>query len=382
MGKMRHESDSILRIRFESTRAAQEGRELALAADNILAEWQAWANGADVVWKDSRGVVVRRTTAEDSGGVVWHQHPINLDGRQYGTINVRGPMLFRTHAGDAASLTARTALLTVELHRWAHTEAERRGEKIQRLLEQGFTEEVALLFELCGLPRKTGPLHIAVIEMAGGTPFQEMDRLRDFLIPYLWAYRPTFPFVGYTPNGLAALIPVAAVPDLSRQLNTWLDAWHELYPETPARSAIVRAEGLPAARDALQRGYATVAAGAWLGRWGLLPETFGDAVAQMFVAMGPDRLADFVRSTLRDLLRFEHNELLQTLWVYLEADHALHHAAERLHVHRNTLLYRLHQIERLTGRSLHHTPDVTALWLALQGWAWLRTVDPSHSPFF
>jgi hypothetical protein len=380
MGKMRHESEPIRRIRFESTRAAQEGRELASAADNILAEWRAWANGADVVWKDGRGIVVRQTTAGASDAVVWYQHPIRLDERQYGTINIRGPMTFPTHGTAVASLTARTALLTVELHRWADTEAERRGEKIRRLLESGFTEEVALLFELCGLPRTTGPLHIVVVEMAGGTPFQEMDRLRDFLIPHLWAYRPTFPFVGYTPNGLAALIPVADVPDLPRQLTTWLAAWHDLYPETPARSAMVRADGLPAAQDALQRAYATVAAGAWLGRWGLLQETFGDAMAQMFVAMGPDRLADFVRSTLRDLLRSEHNELLQTLWVYLEADHALHHAADRLHVHRNTLLYRLHQIERLTRRSLHHTSDVTALWVALQGWTWLRTVAPSHSP--
>jgi len=368
------------RIRFESTRAAQRGRELASAADHMLTEWQAWAKGSPVIWTDNVGVVVRQSSKGASDSVVWHQHPINLDQHQYGTVHIRGSMGLSIRSIDVTSLTARTALLTVELHRWADTEAERRGEKIRRLLEDGFTEQVALLFDLCGLPRDAGPLHIVAVDMAGDTPFQEMDRLRDFLVPFLWAYRPAFPFVGYTPNGLAGLLPVADFPDLSGRLKSWLDTWHERYPETPARSAMVQAEGLAGAREALQRAYAMLAAGAWMGRRGLVGEIFGGTEAQMFVSIGRDRLAEFVHETLRDLLRTEHDDLLRTLWVYLESDHALHHAAERLHVHRNTLLYRLHQIERLTGRSLHHTSDVTTLWIALRGWAWLRSATPSKTP--
>ncbi|MCL8208775.1 MAG: helix-turn-helix domain-containing protein [Actinomycetia bacterium] len=83
-----------------------------------------------------------------------------------------------------------------------------------------------------------------------------------------------------------------------------------------------------------------------------------------------------MRSVLRQLLLPDHEELLKTLWIYLEEDHSLQHAAQRLHVHRNTVLYRLHQVARLTGRSLRRTSDVTALWIALQAWAWSRADGP------
>jgi purine catabolism regulator len=39
--------------------------------------------------------------------------------------------------------------------------------------------------------------------------------------------------------------------------------------------------------------------------------------------------------------------------------------ADRLIVHRNTVRYRLEQIEKLTGRSLVRTADRVQLWLAL-----------------
>jgi purine catabolism regulator len=39
--------------------------------------------------------------------------------------------------------------------------------------------------------------------------------------------------------------------------------------------------------------------------------------------------------------------------------------AEKLIVHRNTVRYRLEQIEKLTGRSLARTADRVQLWLAL-----------------
>jgi purine catabolism regulator len=39
--------------------------------------------------------------------------------------------------------------------------------------------------------------------------------------------------------------------------------------------------------------------------------------------------------------------------------------ADRLFIHRNTVRYRLSQIEQLTGRSLDQTNDRVHLWLAL-----------------
>ena len=41
-------------------------------------------------------------------------------------------------------------------------------------------------------------------------------------------------------------------------------------------------------------------------------------------------------------------------------------AAAQLHVHKQTLVYRMRRIEEITGRSLDSTEDVATLWFALR----------------
>jgi PucR family transcriptional regulator, purine catabolism regulatory protein len=62
----------------------------------------------------------------------------------------------------------------------------------------------------------------------------------------------------------------------------------------------------------------------------------------------------------------ERSELVRTLNQYLQANGSPSTAARRLHVHRNTLSYRLRKIEGLTGRSLDRMEDCVELWLALR----------------
>lgn len=72
---------------------------------------------------------------------------------------------------------------------------------------------------------------------------------------------------------------------------------------------------------------------------------------------------------LRPLLEFDASHgggLVATLRAFLEADGSVRTVAARLFVHRNTVRYRLAQVERLTGRSLDSTQDRVQLWLALQ----------------
>lgn len=79
-------------------------------------------------------------------------------------------------------------------------------------------------------------------------------------------------------------------------------------------------------------------------------------------------LADLGREVLAPLQAADATSgstLIETLRVYLEEDASVARAARRLFVHRNTVRYRLEQIERLTGRSLESTPDRVQLWLAL-----------------
>ncbi|HSF27340.1 MAG TPA: PucR family transcriptional regulator ligand-binding domain-containing protein [Actinomycetes bacterium] len=85
---------------------------------------------------------------------------------------------------------------------------------------------------------------------------------------------------------------------------------------------------------------------------------------------------------LRPLLDFDAThagELVATLRAYLEVDGSVSAVAERLFVHRNTVRYRLAQVERLTGRSLTSTQDRVQLWLALQAVA-LGAPDRTTAP--
>ncbi|HKT01783.1 MAG TPA: helix-turn-helix domain-containing protein, partial [Rugosimonospora sp.] len=80
-------------------------------------------------------------------------------------------------------------------------------------------------------------------------------------------------------------------------------------------------------------------------------------------------LAELGRAVLAPLLDFDAQgggaALVDTLRAYLEEDASVVRVARRLFVHRNTVRYRLEQIERLTGRSLASTQDRVQFWLAL-----------------
>lgn len=60
------------------------------------------------------------------------------------------------------------------------------------------------------------------------------------------------------------------------------------------------------------------------------------------------------------------NHLLETLKIYLETGSSGIKTSEQLFIHRNTLRYRLAQIEALMGVSLESTEDLVNMWLALQ----------------
>ncbi|MNG33277.1 Purine catabolism regulatory protein [compost metagenome] len=52
--------------------------------------------------------------------------------------------------------------------------------------------------------------------------------------------------------------------------------------------------------------------------------------------------------------------------VFLEDNRSWQKAAQRLNVHKQTLVYRIRRIEEITGRSLESTEDVAVLWIALR----------------
>jgi purine catabolism regulator len=76
--------------------------------------------------------------------------------------------------------------------------------------------------------------------------------------------------------------------------------------------------------------------------------------------------ADEVLRPLTDSDRSGGARLVDTLDAFLASGGRYKATAEALHVHENTLRYRLARVEALTGRSLASMADRVELWLALR----------------
>ncbi len=67
------------------------------------------------------------------------------------------------------------------------------------------------------------------------------------------------------------------------------------------------------------------------------------------------------------------SDLMHSLEVYFETNRSWQEAADRLGIHKQTLVYRLRKIEQLADRKLRDVGDQTDLYLALRTWQSLRT---------
>jgi hypothetical protein len=109
------------------------------------------------------------------------------------------------------------------------------------------------------------------------------------------------------------------------------------------------------AAETIPRGTATVVAAA-------------DRLPEILVANSPEVAAQLVEQTLgRVLVQAPalRKALLATLRALLDHNGSPTHAAQVLYCHRNTVIYRLRQLEELTGRHLSDARDRLVLGLAL-----------------
>jgi purine catabolism regulator len=77
----------------------------------------------------------------------------------------------------------------------------------------------------------------------------------------------------------------------------------------------------------------------------------------------------FYRETLSKLVAYDRKqggELLKTLEEYFNHLGNLRATSDALHVHRNTLLYRLERIQQISGMNLEDAEEHFAMWLALR----------------
>jgi purine catabolism regulator len=100
-----------------------------------------------------------------------------------------------------------------------------------------------------------------------------------------------------------------------------------------------------------------------------LPASLSDAEAVVAGLLGPLIAYDAEHDT----------QLLHSLRCFLEHNRSWQRTAEQLHVHKQTLHYRMRRVEELTGRRLDATSDVAALWYALEADALVRA-DAGRPP--
>jgi PucR family transcriptional regulator, purine catabolism regulatory protein len=66
----------------------------------------------------------------------------------------------------------------------------------------------------------------------------------------------------------------------------------------------------------------------------------------------------------------EHSgDLVASVRVWLEHDRQTERAAQALHIHPNTLLYRIRRFEQISGRSLASTESLAEVWQAMRSTA-------------
>jgi purine catabolism regulator len=93
-----------------------------------------------------------------------------------------------------------------------------------------------------------------------------------------------------------------------------------------------------------------------------LPRTVSEGEAAVAALLGPVIAYD----------EETDSELMHSLEVYFDANRSWQEGANRLGIHKQTLVYRIRRIEELTGRKLGDIKDQTEMYLALRTWQLLR----------
>lgn len=158
-------------------------------------------------------------------------------------------------------------------------------------------------------------------------------------------------------DGFAAVVPLENRPveDLARVLT--------LPPGTRAGIG-------PAVEGLAQLGRARELAELALGMCGVDegPALLDDHLSAGLMLARPDLAAQYADTVLSPVLVLPPNEstlLLETLETWLSCHGSTDRASEQLFCHRNTVLNRLHRLERLTGKRLDRPRDLVDLTLAV-----------------
>lgn len=123
-----------------------------------------------------------------------------------------------------------------------------------------------------------------------------------------------------------------------------------------SRSPDAAREARLALRAGLAEGRERSVYGEQSGGSPFLPYSISDATAVVERVLGPLITYDRERAS----------DLVASLRAFLEHNRSWQRTAEKLHIHKQTLHYRMRRVEEITGRRLDTTADVSVLWLAFE----------------
>ncbi|MGW6398018.1 helix-turn-helix domain-containing protein [Streptomyces sp. NPDC055134] len=217
----------------------------------------------------------------------------------------------------------------------------------------------------CGLPDE-GPYHVVVAEVGSGREDSAQGALTEAAahVPHTGAA------VGQLPDGTAFAV-IAGAGAVSEAL---ADVWPLLAagePSDPLHAGIASPAAAPRnlngalseARYALTSARTTAP-----GASRLTDAASLTGLATLLTGVPAQVRAAFSRTVLGPLLdetNASATALLQTLETFLACDGSWARTAEALHLHVNTVHYRIQRIEHFTGRDLSRLYDRADLWAAL-----------------
>jgi purine catabolism regulator len=290
-------------------------------------------------------------------------YPIGQPDLHLGYVAIAGSLLDRWDELATIQAAAALALELAKQQAVQAAEARVRGNVLRTILSGTMTDHVSLQQQAADLGYDLQRPHVALVIAptdAATTLAQVHDWLRRLLARQQVA-APTLvrddTVVCFCPSdeqlsapyallhSLIAQIPISA--GLSTLASTVVQ-WSRAYDE--AEQALLIGRQL--------FGLRSITAFSDLGVYRLLLELRSSA-----------ELQSFYHQTLGSLVehdRANSGELLQTLDGYFAALGNLHQAADLLHIHRNTLIYRLRRITEISGLSLKRAEDVLALQIALK----------------
>lgn len=290
-------------------------------------------------------------------------YPIGQTSQRLGFVAVAGAALDRWDELAAAQAVAALALELAKQQAVHAAEARIRGNVLRTILSGTVTDPVSLQQQAAELGYDLQRPHVALVIAPAdtGMTIAEVHAWLRRLLTRQQLAAPTLvreeTLVCMCPSDEPLRQPYALLQALTAEVsvNAGLSTlvataaqWSRAYDE--AEQALLLGRQL--------FGLGTFTAFSDLGVYRLLLELRGSSELQSFYHQ--------TLAALTEHDRVSGGELLHTLEGYFAALGNLHQAADLLHIHRNTLIYRLRRISEISGLNLKRPEDVLALQIALK----------------